>query len=256
MRRGLVAGNWKMHGSGEMIAGLLQRLVQSLGAEQDGAEVVVCPPAPYLALCQGMLRDTLVRLGAQNVHAETCGAYTGEVAAGMLLEFGVLYVIVGHSERRRDAGETDEQIARKCASALQSEIRPILCVGETLEERDAGNAEAAVERQVDAVLRHCGAIALRNAVIAYEPVWAIGTGRSASSGQAQAMHAHIREILRNCSPELAAGMRILYGGSVNAENAAELFAQEDIDGGLVGGASLKPDEFITICKSVSKQWKP
>jgi len=256
MRRSLVAGNWKMHGTGTMIAGLLQRLVQGLGAEQDGAEVVVCPPAPYLSLCHDMLRNTSLQLGAQNVHAETSGAFTGEVAATMLAEFGVRYVIVGHSERRRDAGESDLQIACKCTSALQSNIRPIICVGETLEERDAGNACAVVERQIDAVVRHCGALALQNAVIAYEPVWAIGTGRTASPEQAQAMHQNIRALLRSCSPELAAGMRILYGGSVNAENARELFAQDDIDGGLVGGASLKPDEFITICKSVSKQWKP
>jgi len=256
MRRSLVAGNWKMHGSGAMISGLLQRLVEELGADQDGAEVVVCPPAPYLSLCHDMLRHTEIQLGAQNVHAEVCGAYTGEVAAGMLIEFDVRYVIVGHSERRRDAGETDDQIAHKSATALRSGIRPVICVGETLEERDAGSANAVVERQLDAVLRHCGAIALKDAVIAYEPVWAIGTGRTAAPEQAQSMHGYIRGLLRNCSPDLAASMRIIYGGSVNAENAAVLFAQEDIDGGLVGGASLRPDEFITICKSVSEQWKP
>lgn len=256
MRRSLVAGNWKMHGSGTMITGLLQTLVQDLGAVMDGAEVVVCPPAPYLPLCQTLLRNTALQLGAQNVHAEASGAFTGEIAATMLREFGVGYVIVGHSERRRDACETDDQIARKCSAALAAGIRPVICVGETLEERDAGMADTVVARQVGAILRHCGAEALSQAVIAYEPVWAIGTGRTATPGQAQAMHGFVRQLLHDCSPALAAGMRIVYGGSVNAETARELFAQDDIDGGLVGGASLKPEEFITICKSVSGQWKP
>lgn len=256
MRRSLVAGNWKMHGSGDMITGLLQRLVQELGADRNGAEVVVCAPAPYLPLCQRLLQRSELRLGAQNVHPQAAGAYTGEVAAAMLVEFGVRFVIVGHSERRRDAGETDEQVARKCTAALDSGISPIVCLGETLEERDAGNADSVVARQVNAVLRHCGPAALRQAVFAYEPVWAIGTGRTASPAQAQAMHGFIRGLLHDSSPELAVSTRIIYGGSVSAENARELFAQSDIDGGLVGGASLKPEEFITICKSVSKQWKP
>lgn len=256
MRRCLVAGNWKMHGSGAMITGLLQRLVQELGAEKNGAEVVVCAPAPYLSLCQNMLHQSELQLGAQNVHAQAAGAYTGEVAAAMLVEFGVRFVIVGHSERRRDACETDEQVALKCAAALSSGISPIVCVGETLEEREAGKANSVVARQVGAVLRHCGPAALRKAVFAYEPVWAIGTGRTASPAQAQAMHSFIRSLLHDSCPDLAAGARIIYGGSVSADNARELFAQNDIDGGLVGGASLKPEEFITICKSVSKQWKP
>lgn len=256
MRRSLVVANWKMHGSGVMIAALLQKLVQDLGTEMNGAEVVVCPPAPYLPLCHGLMSHTALQLGAQNVHAEASGAYTGEVAAAMLAEFDVRYVIVGHSERRRDACETDEQIARKCSAALASGIRPVVCVGETLDERESGNAEAVVAEQVNAVLRHCGVQALERAVIAYEPVWAIGTGRTASPVQAQLMHCYIRKLLADASAELAAEMRILYGGSVSAENAQELFAQDDIDGGLVGGASLKPEEFILICKSVSKQWKP
>lgn len=256
MRRSLVAGNWKMHGSGTMIAALLQRLVQDLGSESNGAEVVICPPAPYLSLCQSWIRDTALQLGAQNVHQDDSGAFTGEVAAMMLAEFDVHYVLVGHSERRRDACETDEQVARKSAAALAAGISPIVCVGETLDERESGNAEAVVARQVNAVLQFCGAAALGNAVIAYEPVWAIGTGRTASPEQAQLMHCFIRRLLGNASAELAAGMRILYGGSVSADNAQQLFAQNDIDGGLVGGASLKPEEFISICKSVSKQWKP
>ena len=256
MRRSLVAGNWKMHGSGVMITGLLQRLVQGLGAAEDGVEVVVCPPAPYLSLSQHLLRHTGVQLGAQNVHAEAAGAYTGEVAAAMLVEFGVRFVIVGHSERRRDAGETDEQVARKCAAALKSGISPIVCVGETLEEREAGNADSVVARQVNAILQRCDDAALLNSVFAYEPVWAIGTGITATPAQAQSMHGLIRSLLRESSIDLAARTRILYGGSVSAENARALFAQSDIDGGLVGGASLRPEEFITICKSVSEQWKP
>lgn len=256
MRRSLVAGNWKMHGSGSIITGLLQRLVQGLAEELDRTEVVVCPPAPYLSLCQSLLRSTALQLGAQDVHAERAGAFTGEVAASMLVEFGVRYVIVGHSERRRDAGETDIQVARKCEAALRNGIRPVVCVGETLDERDAGNAETVVARQLSAILQHCGTEAMSQAVIAYEPVWAIGTGRTASPAQAQSMHGFIRRLLLESSNDLAAGMRILYGGSVSAESAGDLFAQDDIDGGLVGGASLKPEEFITICKSVSKQWKP
>ena len=252
MRRSLVAGNWKMHGSGPMIAGLLQRLVQGLGTAMDSAEVVVCPPAPYLSMCQNLLQSTTLQLGAQNVHAESAGAFTGEVAASMLVEFGVRYVIVGHSERRRDAGETDAQVAAKCDAALRNGMRPIVCVGETLEERDAGDAEIVVARQLNAVLRHCGVDAMSQAVIAYEPVWAIGTGLTASPAQAQSMHGFIRQLLKDGSKDLATQMRVLYGGSVNAENARDLFAQDDIDGGLVGGASLKPEEFITICKSVSK----
>ena len=243
MRRSLVAGNWKMHGSGVMITGLLQRLVQGLGAAEDGVEVVVCPPAPYLSLSQDLLRHTGVQLGAQNVHAEAAGAYTGEVAAAMLVEFGVRFVIVGHSERRRDAGETDEQVARKCAAALKSGISPIVCVGETLEEREAGNADSVVARQVNAILQRCDDAALLNSVFAYEPVWAIGTGRTASPEQAQEVHAAIRAAL------LAAGagnIQILYGGSVKASNAASLFAMPDIDGALVGGASLVAEDFIAI----------
>lgn len=256
MRRSLVAGNWKMHGSGATITGLLHSLVQALGNEQDGAEVVVCPPAPYLSLCQQMLQGRAIAVGAQNVHAQASGAFTGDVSAAMLAEFGVRYVIAGHSERRRYAGETDAEVAQKCEAALLAGIAPIVCVGETLEEREAGRADAVVARQLGAVLDHCEGEALGRLVVAYEPVWAIGTGRTAEPEQAQAMHAFIRRVLCDASAALADTVRILYGGSVMAENAAQLFAQQDIDGGLVGGASLKPEEFISICKSVGRQWKP
>ncbi len=256
MRRSLVAGNWKMHGSGAMITGLLQALVQGLGDEQEGAEVVVCPPAPYLPLCQQLLQGRAITVGAQNVHAQASGAFTGDVSAAMLAEFGVRYVIAGHSERRRYAGETDAEVAQKCEAAILAGIAPIVCVGESLEERESGQAETVVARQLRAVLEHCDSESLGQLVVAYEPVWAIGTGRTATPEQAQAMHAFIRRVLQERSASLAEAVRILYGGSVTAENAAQLFAQQDIDGGLVGGASLKPEEFISICKSVGRQWKP
>jgi triosephosphate isomerase len=256
MRRSLVAGNWKMHGSGATITGLLHVLIQALGEENNGAEVVVCPPAPYLPLCQQLLQGRAIAVGAQNVHAQASGAFTGDVSAAMLAEFGVRYVIAGHSERRRYAGETDSEVAQKCEAAILAGITPIVCVGESLEERDAAQAEAMVERQLLAVLDHCDVEAVGSLVVAYEPVWAIGTGKTAAPEQAQAMHAFIRRVLRDRSARLADTVRILYGGSITAENAAQLFAQQDIDGGLVGGASLKPEEFISICKSVSSQWKP
>jgi len=250
MRRSLVAGNWKMHGSGAMITGLLQALVEALGKQQDGAEMVVCPPAPYLPLCQKLLQGCSIALGAQNVHAQASGAYTGDVSAVMLVEFGVRYVIAGHSERRRYAAESDEEVAQKCEAAIVAGLAPIVCVGESLEEREAGQAEAVVARQLGAVLEHCERESLMRLVVAYEPVWAIGTGRTATPEQAQTMHAFIRRVLQERSEKLADTVRIIYGGSVTAENALQLFEQQDIDGGLVGGASLKPEEFISICKSV------
>ncbi len=199
-----------------------------------------------------MLQGRAITVGAQNVHAQASGAFTGDVSAAMLAEFDVKYVIAGHSERRRYAGETDAEVAQKCEAAILAGIAPIVCVGESLEERETGQAESVVARQLGAVLSHCDTVALGKLVVAYEPVWAIGTGRTAAPEQAQAMHALIRRVLRNTSAVLADTVRILYGGSVTAENAAQLFAQQDIDGGLVGGASLKPEEFIAICKSVGK----
>ncbi len=251
MRRSLVAGNWKMHGSRESIADLLQALIRKSGLGFDAVDLVVCPPSPYLQMCQQLLDGSDWQLGAQNVHSQPCGAYTGEVAGPMLADFSVRYVLIGHSERRQLAGETDAIIAEKFSAVLRHSMRPILCLGETLDEREAGRAEEVVAAQLNAVLEHSGVAAMADAVIAYEPVWAIGTGRTASAGQAQEMHRFIRDLMARRSAKVAGQIRIIYGGSVNAGNARELFAQADIDGGLVGGASLKADEFITICKSVS-----
>jgi len=230
---------------------LLGVMLKRLDAAATQADILVCPPAPYYELCAGILKGGAVKLGAQNAHEAEFGAFTGEVAAHMLTDFGISMVILGHSERR-SGGETDEQVASKCVAVLAQGMLPIVCIGETLQERKAGQAESVVERQLVAVLDQCGIDALSAAVIAYEPVWAIGTGETATPAQAQQMHAFIRGLVAQRSESIATEMRILYGGSVNAGNAAQLFAQKDIDGGLVGGASLKPEEFITICKSVSK----
>lgn len=252
MRRSLVAANWKMHGSREFIEELLATLTRDLDVVSEEVEIVVCPPSPYLGLSQELLRNSPILLGAQNAHEASDGAFTGEVAAQMLNDFDVAMVIVGHSERRQIFAETDAQIAAKCHAVIAQGMTPILCVGETLQEREAGSAEAIVARQLDAVLDVCSIASMADAVIAYEPVWAIGTGKTATPAQAQEMHGFIRELLSKRDSVIGAGMRILYGGSVNAGNAAQLFAEKDIDGGLVGGASLKSEEFITICKSVSK----
>ena len=251
MRRSLVAGNWKMNGSRETIAELLQALVTGARQEVDGADLVVCPPSPYLQMCQQLLGGSHWQLGAQNVHSQPFGAYTGEVSASMLKDFSVRYVLIGHSERRQFADETNAVVAEKFAALLQHAMIPVLCVGETLDERESGREKEVVAAQLNAVLEHSGVSEMANAVIAYEPVWAIGTGCTATAGQAQEMHSFIRELITRHSSKVADQIRIIYGGSVNAANARELFAQPDIDGGLVGGASLKPDEFITICKSVS-----
>lgn len=251
MRRCLIAANWKMNGSRASIKELLGAMLARLDAAATQADILVCPPAPYYELCAGLLKDSAVTLGAQNVHEASSGAFTGEIAVKMLIDFDIAMVILGHSERR-NSGETDAQVAQKCAAVLAQGLVPIVCVGETLQERAAGQACSVVQRQLAAVLDQCTIQALSSVVIAYEPVWAIGTGETATPAQAQQMHAFIRGIVAQRSESSAAAMRILYGGSVTAGSAAQLFAQLDIDGGLVGGASLKPDEFITICESVSK----
>lgn len=240
-----------MHGSRQSIAELLKSLVESVGPEVDSADVVVCPSAPYLQMCQQALRGSAIVLGAQNVHSRPFGAFTGEVAVSMLADFSVRYVIVGHSERRQQLGETDAEVAQKFAAVQSQAMIPILCVGEMLEDRESGAAERVVAAQLNAVLENSGVAAMTNAVIAYEPVWAIGTGRTATPEQAQEMHRSIRDLIARRSSKVAGQIRIVYGGSVSAANARELFVQPDIDGGLVGGASLKADEFITICRSVS-----
>ncbi|HAN55633.1 MAG TPA: triose-phosphate isomerase [Betaproteobacteria bacterium] len=248
MRLKLVAGNWKMHGSLAGNQALLTALVSQL-EELNGMRCAVCVPFPYLAQAQASLTGTKLAWGAQNLSQYDKGAFTGEVSASMLLEFGCSYVIVGHSERRALFGETDAVVAVKFAAALAAGITPILCVGETLEERDAGRAESVIARQLDAVIAGSGMVGLAKSVIAYEPVWAIGTGKTASPEQAQAVHAFIRRKLATLDADIAAALIIQYGGSVKAANAAELFSQPDIDGGLIGGASLQVDEFMAICQA-------
>lgn len=244
MRRKLVVGNWKMHGSHKANAELLAGIT---GARPFSCDVAVCVPFPYLSETAVTLANTDLRWGAQDCSAHEQGAYTGEVSVPMLAEFGCRYVIVGHSERRAYHGESDQLVADKAKAALARGVTPIVCVGETLAERDAGQTEAVVMRQLSAVihtLAHCGS----EMVVAYEPVWAIGTGRTASPEQAQAVHAVLRAQLRAATPK-ADQMTLLYGGSVKPDNAATLFAQADIDGGLIGGAALKATDFVAICRA-------
>ena len=244
MQRKLVVGNWKMHGSRPANAELLATL---LAARPFGADVAVCVPFVYLNETAATLAGSDLRWGAQDVSAHEQGAYTGEVSAAMLAECGCRYAIVGHSERRAYHAESDQLVAEKAQAALARGVTPVVCVGETLAEREAGHTEEVVKRQLSAVihqLAHCAA----EMVVAYEPVWAIGTGRTASPEQAQAVHAVLRAQLQAATGR-AASMRILYGGSVKPDNAATLFTQPDIDGGLIGGASLKAADFIAICRA-------
>jgi len=245
MRKKLVAGNWKMHGSLAENAALLSALKPALA----GIEAVVCVPFPYLAQAQSELAGSSIAWGAQNLSEHSKGAYTGEVSASMLRDFGCSHVIVGHSERRSLYGESDQQVAAKFIAAQAGGLVPILCVGESLEERESGITEQVVARQLDAVISAAGIGALANAIVAYEPVWAIGTGKTASPEQAQAVHAFIRSKIAGLDAAIADGLVIQYGGSVKAANAAELLAKPDIDGGLIGGASLVADEFVAICRA-------
>jgi triosephosphate isomerase len=248
MRRKLVAGNWKMNGSADSIRRLLQGIREG-AAEVAAVELAVFPPFVYLGLVEQQLSGTPIAWGTQNLSEHASGAYTGEVAGPMLQDFHCAYVIVGHSERRTLYGETDEVVARKFAAARKIGLKPILCVGETLEERDQGITESVVERQLKAVLDLEGVEAFNDAVIAYEPVWAIGTGRTATPQQAQDVHAFIRAKLADRDSAVAAKTRILYGGSMKVANAGELLAMPDIDGGLIGGASLEAKEFLAIAKA-------
>ncbi len=247
MRRTLVAGNWKMHGTLAENEALMTAILA--GMVDAKAQVAVCVPYPYLAQAQSKLTGTTVAWGAQNLSQYGKGAYTGEVSATMLNDFGCKYVIVGHSERRALYGESDELVAEKYAVAQAAGLIPILCVGETLAEREANVTEQVVGRQIDAVLSKYGVASLAKAVIAYEPVWAIGTGVTASPEQAQAVHAYIRTKIRSLDAAVADNLIIQYGGSVKAANAAVLFSQPDIDGGLIGGAALNAEEFLAICKA-------
>jgi triosephosphate isomerase (TIM) len=243
MRQKLVVGNWKMNGS----RAANEVLLEALKAPHvvGGAQVAVCVPAPYLADVSLSLKNSGVVWGAQDCSAFEAGAYTGEVSAGMLMEFGCTYVLVGHSERRAQHGESDAMVADKAAAALAHRMTPIVCVGETLAERAAGLTDEVVKRQLSAVIQKLGS-AVSEVVVAYEPVWAIGTGKTATPQQAQAVHQLLRAQLMAAVPT-AGNMLILYGGSVKSDNAAVLFAQSDIDGGLVGGASLNATEFLAIC---------
>lgn len=241
MRSKLVAGNWKMHGSRAENAPLVEAILAVSGIES--IECVLCPPHVYLADVGRMLRDSSVRLGAQNLSAESAGAFTGEVSAAMLRDVGCQYVIVGHSERRHLYGEDDMLVARKCAAALARGLTPILCLGEQLSEREAGRTHEVIERQLEAVVGLTGIEGFGRAVIAYEPVWAIGTGLTANTEQVREMTEHIRTVAASLSLD---GVRVLYGGSVNAENAASLMKEGRVDGFLVGGASLKAESFLAI----------
>lgn len=250
MRKILVAGNWKMHGSKAMVRELLEGLLA--GSNTDGkADLVVFPSFPYLSLAESILSGSHIRFGGQNLNPNPQGAHTGETSGSMLKDMGCHYVLVGHSERRSIYGESDNDVALRFEAALQAKLHPVLCVGETLDEREAGQTEAVVARQLDAVIGHLGMESLRKSVIAYEPVWAIGTGVTASPQQAQDVHAFIRDKLRSLDDIIAGHLRILYGGSVKGSNAAELFAQSDIDGGLVGGASLTAEDFLAIYSAVN-----
>ncbi len=249
MRQPLVAGNWKMNGSRDSAVKLAEAILQA--PDRASAEVLLCPPFVYLADVARTLKGSGVALGAQDLCAEENGAFTGEVSGTMLRDFDCGYVIVGHSERRALFGETDAWVARKFMAAQKAGLTPVLCVGETLSEREAGTTSAVVSRQLKAVLDAAGIAAFAKAVVAYEPVWAIGTGRTAKSDQAQEVHALIRGLLAAEDAKIAAATRLLYGGSVKAANAAELFGMPDIDGGLVGGASLDAAEFLAICAAAA-----
>jgi len=244
MRRQIIAGNWKMHGSRAENAALVESIVHKL--PNSSAEVWVCPPFVYLAEVARALGGSRISLGAQDVCAETQGAFTGEVSAAMLKDVGCAGSLVGHSERRALFGESDQLVARKFAAVLAAGLTPILCVGEQLAEREAGRTFEVIDRQLDAVLDLSGVAAFTRAVIAYEPVWAIGTGKTASPQQADEVHAHIRARVASRDAKIAALVRIQYGGSVKPQNAAAIFAMPDVDGGLIGGASLKAEDFLGI----------
>ena len=251
MRQPLVAGNWKMNGSLDSITALVEGIKAGLGSVTT-AEMTVCPPYVYIPQVAGMITGSGLSLGAQDINDQESGAFTGEVAPNMLADVGCKYAIVGHSERRSIYGESDAFTASKFAAARKAGLVPILCVGETLEEREQGITEQVVGRQLDAVIDLEGIAAIGDCVIAYEPVWAIGTGMTATPEQAQDVHAFIRGKLAALDGGVGEKVQILYGGSMNAGNAADLLSMADIDGGLIGGASLKPDDFLAIGKAANR----
>ncbi len=250
MRRKLVVANWKMHGNLTSNKQLLDAYIQKL-ISFERVDTVVCVPYPYLAQAQSLLKDTPIAWGAQNLSKDVVGAYTGEVSAGMLRDFGATYVIIGHSERATAYCESDENIATKFMQAKSHGLIPILCVGETLIEREAGVMEMVVAKQIDTIINMYGAAIFADTVISYEPIWAIGTGLAATPDQAQSMHEFIRGRILAAEKAAADSLKILYGGSVNPQNAVQLFAMQDIDGGLVGRCSLNAQEFEGICRAAN-----
>lgn len=250
MRRNIVAGNWKMNLSFELADDLVNEIAEKLDSVELDLDVVICPPFPYLELTSDLAQESNFFAGAQNVASFDNGAYTGEVSSEMLASMNVDYCIVGHSERRKYFNETNQEIATKITKLLKDDIKPIFCLGEVLEERESGKHFDVVQKQLEESLFNLTSQEILNVVIAYEPVWAIGTGKTATSLQAQEMHAFIRSLLdKKYGNEVAEEISILYGGSCNAKNAKELFANKDVDGGLIGGASLKAEDFIAIIKS-------
>lgn len=252
MRRSLIAGNWKMNGSVAMIDGLLTGLKKGIAQSIPDVDIVVCPPFLYIPLAVQMLVGSTIKVGAQNLDIHGSGAYTGEIAAEMLKEQHCGYVIVGHSERRALYGESSDLVAEKARVAVAAELKPIVCVGETLEERERGDTGRVVREQLMSVLDLNGVDLFPFAIVAYEPVWAIGTGRTASPDQAQEVHALIRETIAELNPIVADQTRLLYGGSVKPDNAQGILSSPDIDGGLIGGAALVASDFLAICGSMER----
>ena len=246
MRKTIVAGNWKMNASKDSVDNLIKDLLT--GMDGITSEVLVCAPFPYLAQVELLIQGSKVMLGAQNLNTNSSGAYTGEVSADMIKDFGARHVIVGHSERRSLYGETSAMVAEKTKAALNAGLTPLLCIGESIEQRDSGNTEAVIEKQLRAVIELVGIEAFNQIIVAYEPVWAIGTGVTATPEQAQEAHLFIRSLLAKNDESVAQKTPILYGGSMNASNASELISCADIDGGLIGGAALKAEDFLQICK--------
>ena len=247
MRKTIIAGNWKMNANKVSVKGLIDEILS--GMEGVNSEVLVCVPFPYMSQVESLIEGSNLKLGAQNININSSGAFTGEVSADMIKDFGAKHVIVGHSERRSLYGETSSVVAEKTKAALGAGLSPLLCVGESLEQREAGKTETVVAEQINAVIELVGIESFDNIIIAYEPVWAIGTGMTATPEQAQAVHFFIRNLLGESSENIAQKTPILYGGSMNAGNAVELISCPDIDGGLIGGAALKAEDFLQICKA-------
>jgi triosephosphate isomerase len=250
MRKILLAGNWKMNASTVMVDRLLNALIDGMHGN-DSMDMAVFPPFPYLDRTRNLLQGTKIAWGGQSLNPQEKGAHTGEVSGSMLRDFDCQYVLVGHSERRSLYAETNQDVALRFEAAQDAGLIPVLCVGESLEQREQNQTEAVIGRQIEAVLEQCGVKSFASAIVAYEPVWAIGTGKTATPDQAQEIHAFIRDKFTSRDDRIAGQLRILYGGSVNGSNAADLFARKDIDGGLVGGASLKAEDFLAIRDAAS-----